>query len=673
MVGQRFSISNFDQFKRSFESVIGDVGKQNVLKRVFPEFYNRLMNEYKNTILNSNKIKPNKDVVETIKNISKSPATKEAVKDTAKAVGKVGNIASKAGILAKIGGRALPIVGGAWTILDPKTTWNQKVLGGMMMAPPTAIPATLGLIGTSIIPKGVDAYYNWKNGTQEPFISGESLVDPHNLDPMLKPLTAEEASRVHEKYNKPILDKVQADAQASIDKGYALANEYQQGINYLDSILNENKGIQRGGDYPAPPNFNKNSVYGIAPSSQNAQEGRLNFNQDNLYLNQNKPSLMGNVEGLDLIGRDLPTYNSWNAGVSTRLQDLQDMVNNQQQQGVQPMQNSAGSDALLQYLQYQNAKNAQAQQQNEAILKQYQDAIRADQKQNLANQLVNSFGVFGEPETKAPIYYIGAKGDMRKVELDQPGRVQPLPTNISSNVEDFAGRLKLQQAMQGKQNDPTAQVLTAQALGDMYNVNPLVFLNPDLAKEYMQGQNTIANTRTTGQERRMDIPLNAQADVIKEDAKTAGKLALDKANAYYDYVLEMLRQSGMNQRQAEQIASQEALNQYIQANQNYRAQMEDARARDLAEYGRGTQLGVASIYAGAKGNQQEDPLQQAYKASQIYNNVYAIQNPQQRQQALDFVNTYLNPQGNQDGVNINPYGTTVDQDNILRRMRERNR
>lgn len=677
MVNVRFK--NYKDFVNFFLKAPRNV--QRILYKAYPDFAARMTNDYINStkkITSNPQPKPQpqttpkqigmaKDTVKGIKD-----KVEDTIKNTAKKATEKAPVLSKVGKIAKWGGRALAGAGTAWTMLDPKTTWNQKILGAGLSVPhPVVRAASLaGLGATELIPQAVQSYYdkkmagdnryNWKQGDE---INMYDTFDTLNTN-----FTPEQRAKV-DAYNKAIRAKLIKEADDTLAANQALQDEYQQGIDRMQEAENGLTNVINGGSYPEPPKFNYTTGRYTNQTSQNAPEGAFIYPQDTQVVNQNQQALTSNVDVPNIFS-DIPDYGRWNAGVSSRLADLQAM-NNNQVEGVQPMQNNAGTEALLQYLQLQNAKNQQAQQANEAILKQYQDAVRADERQAYANQLGN-FITSLTPSQRGGISYVSARGDLNTIPVDQYSQstMFKLPSTSTGNVDKLAAQLKLQQGLKGNvKDDITGQVLTAQALGDMYNVNPLIFLNSDLAKEYMQGQNTLANTRVTGQERRMDIPMNTQADVIKQDAITAGKLATDKANAYYDYVLELMRQSGMNERQAQQIASQEAMGMFAQENQNYRAMLEDTRIRDLAPFNRETQLMVADAYARNRGTQEESPLSNMYKAAQIQQIGASFQNPQQQQMFWDYVNKWGDGTSAVGGVN--PYGISIDQEKILRRQRNR--
>ena len=714
MVNVRFG--NYEQFKEAFRNAPRYV--QDVLYKAYPDFARQLREEYINatkaiTGAKDTAVNATKQATNTIKGLTPK-AIGTAVKDTAPNVSKVGGILSKAKFVPGV-------VGGAWTMLDPKTTWNQKALGAMMMIPQTAPYATAGLITTAIAPSGIDAYYNaklqadpeYQNAVKGNLVNlnppAQSIMTPQQRTPYSNPMMELVYNKAIQKGVDPALALALVERESGFNpnaigdsgKSFGLFQihspshpNYKGGLNPEANIeygLNLLKGhLDRyGGDidkalwaYNAGagnlqkgilPASTKSYISGIknrmgffgSPQStgynpgnisqeytptpqtrQDAPQPTFNINQDAEYLNQIQPVLNPIVDPSKLIG-EVPDYQTWNINTNNQIQDLQNMVNQTNQpQGVQPMQNQAGNDALLEYLRMQNAKQAQ-----------YQQASRADAIQNMANQIYNSNQ---QQIRKAPIYYVGAKGNLNAIEQDQDvTNRKPLPTNTTTNVDKLLGEMQIR-AKANTTNDVTAQVLQAQALGNMYGVDPLVFLNPDIAKEYMKGQNTLENTRVTGSERRMDIPLNTQAKVIEENTKTAGDLALAKAKGYYDMLLEAYKQQGMNTRQAQQLAYQQAQSVFSQEMMNYRLGQELDYKYQALPYNRGTQLMVADAYANRQQPDQE--LQDQYKRSQIYATGSTFANPQQQQAYWNYVT----------GGGVNPtniYGTTPEQDNIFQRIR----
>ena len=729
MVNVRFG--NYEQFKEFFSKAPRNV--QNILYKAYPEFAQKLTNEY---------MSAQKKLTEAVKQTQGvvNKATQAIKGNTPKALGTTKEVASTTGkglgLMSKA--KLIPgIVGGAWTMLDPKTTWNQKVLGAMMMVPQTAPYATAGLITTALAPKAIDSYYERKlqddpayqnavNGNLVNLSAPASNIAPQQrnvysnpmmqlvyneavrqgVDPALALALVERESGFNPNARgdsgKSLgLFQIHTPSHPDYTGGFDPQKNAEYGIRFLKNLLNTYGGnvnkalwaynagsgnLQKGilpastknyisgitnrmGFFGSPQANNyqptgamaqTNYTASVPQTRQNAQQPTLNINQDNQYLNQNQQALNPIVEASKLIG-EVPDYQTWNLNNQLQLQDLQNNVNQiNQPQGVQPMQNQAGNEALLQYLKMQNEKQAQAQQANEALLKQYQEATRADALQNQANQMINSFGALGN-QGQPDFTFLSASGQPLTVRFNQTSNIRPLPTNTSSNIDKLLGEMQIRgQAKVG--DDVTAQVLQAQALGNLYNQDPLLFLDKDIAQEFMKGQNTLANTSLTGTERRKDIPLNTQAKVIEENTKTAGRLAEAKATAYYNYILEGLKQQNMNTRQAEMLAAQQAMQVYNNEMRAYLQGQELDYKYYALPYNRDTQLMVADAYANR--NQPDQELQDQYKRSQIYATGSTFANPQQQQAYWNYVT----------GGGVNPtniYGTTPAEDNIFQNIRNR--
>ncbi len=142
-------------------------------------------------------------------------------------------------------------------------------------------------------------------------------------------------------------------------------------------------------------------------------------------------------------------------------------------------------------------------------------------------------------------------------------------------------------------------------------------------------------------------------------------LMVDAFNNQYSMALEELKQRGMNDRQAQELAYRTAIAQFnkeYDAYLNYQQYLYDM---NKARLNANTQLGVANIYS-QRQNNTADPLQDMYKKSQIFSTGMAIQNPMQQQQYWEYVT------GNTPGaVTPTQFGTTIDQEQILRNSRRR--
>lgn len=637
MVNVRFkSYGDFLRFIRKAPKVA-----RNAVLKAYPEFAARMAGDYKSA---TDTLKATGDTVKKV-----GGQTTKAIGTTAKNIGNVLKpVAKGAGWL----GKKIPYIQGSLNVLAPASDLTDRLSGaGMIGAAALGHPIIAGtLVGADMLKKSIRPAVDYLENKQtqawlDKYQLGEGdIPNAYNLPSQLKPLTKEETDY----YNDYISDVIAQKQQEAQD----IMNAGNKEIQYAFG----DKGYYDINNAPQVPITGGSGSYNLSPvptqqldfseNAQNAQQGGLNNIQDNLYLNNNQPSLTGNVAVPNLTLGNIPNYQTWNEQIPTNLNQFSQDVTNELQprREVQPMQNNAGSDALLQYLQYMNNKNTQTQQANEAILKQYQDAMRADARQNMVNSMVNGFGVFGEPTHKAPIYYVGAKGDLRAIQLDQPSQVTPLPTDTSNNLQKALGEIKLRQAAQTAINDPTQQVLTAQALGDMYGVNPLVFLNSDLAKQYMTNRGNIEQEQEKGSQAIRQLPYTTQGKVIEEQAKASGNLAQEQMKQAYDTYRTMLEQSGMDRRAASQIASQQAITEMTQQNQNLRtnAQLQtdlmiaDIRAKSAEQVARQYGINQKEAIQLKQAIESADPYAQMRALGALYSGIGAItSNPREVNQYIE--------------------------------------
>lgn len=651
MARQRFSISNFDQFKRSYESVTGDIGRQNALRQAFPDYYKQLMNEYKTNILTKKKIGLDKAKAEVAKGNIKPTVVKDVAKVTSTA-NKAANIGSKA---LSIGGKAIKGLGnaaariapiqGAVNLFSKDSDIMDRLAGaGMigtgiatMAGSAAAAPWAAALVGGDLLKKTVARPVGEKIGQaiygKEPDVSNiySGLADVDMPDPMMKQLTPEQEQKVRA-YNKRVINNSLAQADASLARGQEEIDAYNNLINGNQDTVNQIENDVRGGSYPV-----SQSGYGVYPqNSQDARESGLNIIQDVLHSEPYKPSLKPIVEPVNYSNEYLASQNNL-------INKLQQNANQGEQQmsmnGMAPVpENPYDLGGLRPYAQIDNQQLAPVPSQQQgldygAIMSQFNDAMKADQRQNQINQMINAFGVFGTPARRAPIYFIDHKGKMQAIELDQPSEVAPLPTNTTSNYDKLMGQLKIQQAQQAdilaRQKQAAADLKAQQeyianqnmmnALGQHLNVDPNMFANPDIAKAALQYVfNPDIQSRANVQETIGKAPTQAMLKAAEQRGETAGKLDEIQLQSQYNAMLaninnnakmeeQAMIQSGMDRRTAAQLATQRLIAQTSQLEQNYRAMLEDSRARDLAEYNRGTQWGVADRYTAARGAGSEKP------------------------------------------------------------------
>lgn len=686
MVNVRFG--SYEDFLKYFEKAPRYI--QNILYKAYPDYARRMTNDYINSIKNvGTKVKeavtnPTK-AIGAIKSQANTGA--KSISDTIQgALGKVNKATENIkGTGTKAESKAsgfkptkLGTAGAIWGILDPKTTWNQKVLSGGLAFPATAPYAAAGLVTTAIAPAGINAYYDKKFEKDTRYNLPEGhLPNEFNLAPELKELTPEERDKYSQYYfgeMHNMIDKGSNMLQEEIDKWGNLIDRTSAAENLANNALIE--GIEAPtfpSQYNTNPKTYNQSIISRQPVNntqnvQNALQPRSNINQDINIVPNYQQALTANVAPVNY-QFDIPDYKTLNIAIQDDISKLQDMVNKENA----PMNNqgntAAGSEALANYLAMvegnQTALQKQQQQQASEILKNYQQAMKADRLQNIANAFANMNNYTTE---RAPFQQVLPNGSVITQYFDKqvPGR--QLPTNTTSNVDNYTQMVKNQLALQPKAVDNTAlteKALTAQALGNKYGVDPLIFLNDNLALEYMKGQNTIANTQTTGTERRKDIPLNVQGDVIKENAKGMNDLMVDAFNNQYNMALEQFKQQNMNDRQAQQLAYQTTIAKFNKEYDAYLKYQQYLYDMDKAKQNAATQLGVANIYS-QRQNNSSDPLRDMATRSQIFSTGMAIQNPAQQQQFWEYV-TGDNP----GAVTPTQFGTTIDQEQILRNSRRR--
>lgn len=614
MVRQRFSISNFDQFKRSYESVAGDIGRQNALRQAFPDYYKQLMNEYKTNILAKKKIGLDKAKPEVPKTNIKPTVAKDVAKATSTA-SKAASVGSKA---LSLGGKAIkgvgnlaarmaPIQGAVNLFSKDSDIWDRLAGAGMIgtgvatiAGSAAAAPWAAALVGGDLLKKNVARPVGEKIGQaiygKEPDVSNiySGLADVDMPDPMMKSFTPEEEAKLRA-YNKGVIDRTLAQADDSLARGNEEIKAWDNMINGNQDTVNQIENDVRGGSYPV-----SQSGYGVYPqNSQNAQEGGLNIIQDNLYSGRYKPSLKPIVEPVNYSNEYLASQNNLiNQLYKNANQGEQQMSMN----GMAPVpENPYDLGGLRPYAQIDNQQITPISNQSQgldygAIMSQFNDAMKADQRQNQINQMVNAFGVFGTPAKRAPIYFIDHKGRMQAIELDQPSQVEALPTNTTSNYDKLMGQLKIQQAQQAdilaRQKQAAADLKAQQeyianqnmmnALGQHLNVDPNMFANPDIAKAALQYVfNPDIQSRANVQETIGKAPTQAMLKAAEQRGETAGKLDEVQLGKQFDAMIAninnnakleatAMEQGGMDGRLAAQIAAQRAMNAYTQMMQNFR-------------------------------------------------------------------------------------------------------
>ena len=639
MVNVRFS--NYEQFLKFFRNAPRNI--QNILYKAYPDFAARMTNDYINATKKiaetATKVKDTASSVaqgisgsapkqismakDTVKGTGK--VAEEAVKNTAKSVGTLGKIGGKLGTIARGGARlatrvAAPIQG-AINVFSPNSDTTDKLSGvgmigagiGTIAGAPVAAPIAGGLLIGDLLKKEVAAPVGdligkklYGTGDEYNIYKAGDLIDPYNPD-----LNIDAAGREKiDAYNRNIIAQQHQNLDQAIADNQAEQSEWDNIINRNPEAINQVNNDYFGGSYPSDPTAN----YGItSQTSQNGQEGGLNINRDNLYLNQFKPSLNSIVEPVNY---------------SNLYQQRANEIINQLDQNANQGENRMASNNP--YIQFDAGQFAQPTQQQmidyNAMLNNFNQAMDRDARQNQVNALVNSLGALGTPDRKAPIYYVGANGDLRAIELDQPSQVQPLPTNISSNTDKFLGQLKIQQAQQAaqlaqqkqqqdilkQQREYIDMVNAAQALGNATGYDPRIFMNTDFGKAVIEEMihpeaQATANIRETVGKAPTQARLK-QAEQLQAGANQLDNTALTQQYAMIiqqakdnaEMARTMAKEAGLNNRAAAQIEAQAYLTSLIQSG-------EDTRNRDKLEN---------DIYLQAMKNKSAENVANIYRSPQ---------------------------------------------------------
>ena len=651
MVNVRFS--NYEQFLDFFRNAPRNI--QNILYKAYPDFAARMTKDYMNATtpkqVSGSTPKQIGMAKDTVKGTGK--VAEEAVKNTAKTVSTAGKIGSKLAGIAKggvgIAGKVIAPIQGISNLISPNSDTTDILSGiGMLGAGTAAIfgaPYAAGAAATLGVGDMLKKYAAaplgekigeaiWKHNNPDwvdrTYQAGD-LIDPY--DPNLNIQDPEKIKA----YNERILAQQHKDIDNAIEANVAEQEAWDKMINNNPEAVRQINNDYFGGSYPSNPV----SDYGIYPqitqNAQDAQEGGLNQIQDNLYLEQYKPSLKPIVEPVNYSNEYLASQNNL-------INQLYQNANQGEQQ--MSMNNPYDLGGLRPYAQIDNPQFAPVPNQPQGIdyqmmLQQFNEAMDKDARQNQVNTLVNAFGALGTPTRKAPIYYVGANGDLRAIEQDQAGQVQPLPTNISSNADKFLGQLKIQQAQQAQQAAQQKQQLdvlqqqreyidminAAQALGNATGYDPRVFMNTDYGKAVIEQMihpeaQASANIRETIGK----APTQATLKAAEQRGETAGKLDEIQLGKQFDAMIaninnnakmeeQAMIQSGMDRRTAAQLANQSAINQYTQLMNNFRTNAELNNALQLQQMRGQNALSVADIYANRQGGSDKPALtigQQVY-------------------------------------------------------------
>lgn len=565
--------SNFNDWYRAL--LIAPKQVRDILLKAYPEYKRQADAMYK-------------EVFEPIKE-----KTQSTIKSTVQGAKKVaGNIPKQIGTATKAASKAAPVVS--------KGAKIGKVLKSLSVPGVVGTVTELGLDYLNKHPEKIvynDSAYN----NFERLYGTPDLPNFTNLAPQLKPLTNEQDRKWIDYQNAQMGQAINSAQQAiaankqAQEESDEYINRMNKNIANADNILAgkiniPEPSIQRS-NAPSPGSYSANppviDLRRKAPVPQQ-QEVPIRPKQD--IPIEYQQALMANVDPSELV------YRNRQAG-GTNFLRLQDevgnkiMMNNNQpnNQGLQLYANILGEQRAQQQ---QLAEQRQAQYQE--LLDQYNQAVARNNRINAINSFANGLDrYFTGPDT---VYYVGAKGNVNRIDMgDNRPKAQ---TNTKQNQEEFLYRYALQQqalkqqaaVKGGVSPQDIKDLMVAQAMGDKYNQDPVLFLDKDLAKTYMGGRNTIENTQTKGQLDREMVPLQTLADITKGNYNQANALELEGIKGQNDLARQQLQNEGfintalINAQSREGIAEMQARNSNEQLKarlQAEQAQFEQSLKHDL--------------------------------------------------------------------------------------------
>lgn len=629
---------SYKQFLDFFRTAPRNV--QNILYKAYPEYAARMTNDYINATKKiTQKVKEATTKTEkTAKLLSdKLNTTNPKVSKVAKEVGKAarftGAVGNTIGRAYRGIGKIAPIQG-AINIFSPKSDTADKLAGAGMIGTGIA-----GLAGVAIAPEiasGLVIGDTLKKYAAEPlgrtignliykdndprynFQAGDQIINQYDLAPQLASLTPEQQDKVTA-WNKARMNNYLNQAQQGIDENQAMQNEIAAREARLQAMDNALANDEYGGGYTLPPvpqqALNYSSNLGIIPNAQDTQQGGLNINQDTQVVNPNQSSLNSIVAPVNY-------SNEYLMGANKIINQLEENARGQQMVNNNPY--NIGD--LRGYAQLSPEATAPIPQpigiDYNQMLQQFNQAMDADRRQNTLNSMINSFSGFGEPSERAPIYYVGANGQLNAIRVNQPNRGEPLPTNTADNYNRMLGQLKIQEAQQraqeaqykAQQDALKAQqeridaINSANSAGLTFGYDPQLFMNKDYGLAIIQQlihpeAQASANIRETIGK----APTQANLKKAEQLVDTAGRLDNTELGKQYDVMIqnakdnaEMARtmavQQHLDKRAVAQIEAQAYITNLIQGMENMRKQAELGNQIQLQQMRNLNALDVADKY-----------------------------------------------------------------------------
>lgn len=533
MVNVRFS--NFDDFYNFLRQSPKQV--QQLLLKAYPDYAKQMYDAY-NKVFNTQK-----QIAQEIQ--PKLSAAKKAT-DTAKNIGKT--ISANKGLvkgLGNVGKKTLPVLGAVFeapNLLNKKSSPQSKALSGLAIGSLLTghpIIGTTALLANSLVKnadkniyKNSEAAYNkWANqyGTQS------QQYDPNFIKLSEAELNAGYGNKADV---NSLVDNMNTlgNLEQQVAKEQALTNQAKQ--SYETALLNAQ-------NTPVPNNqlFPNNNLIGNTPINinsnrgiQNAQEGQINTPNVTEYQKQIQQPLTGNVVPSNQISNNL-TSKELRLGAMNNLMDLQEMnnMNNQNNYNPEDYKNTLQSyvDLAQQQRQIELANREANLRLYNDLINQYQQAVNADRKQQMVNNVSNALGNLTTGYNH-PVQYVGFDGGLKTIGYNRPTN-QPFTGGVN-NVENFRNMLALEQARGKAAALPVdtfqKDLLNAMVAGEYYKTNPAMFLTG-------YGEKVVDNMNNLRQEDRktynelMKLPASLKKDIALEQYKQAGNIDLENLKAQH--------------------------------------------------------------------------------------------------------------------------------------------
>lgn len=588
------SLGSFDDFVKAVRNAPQSV--KNILYKAYPQYTKQLQDIYSTVLNNKQAIQPS--------------STEQPKLTTSKTVNNFSDIANKATnkmpasskVLSKVAGKTIPYLaalGEVPNVLNKNNPINARVLsgigiGGMLSGNPIGVGGgALAMLASNIVKNADKNIYSASDKKFQDFTNkyGDATnPNVYNLAPQLRPLTSTQANIVGSNLDlrnlREQLDNTpQAkliSSEAELNENIKATQEAKDRLEYLQS---------RVANTTQPPNvklFTDNQINNTMPNTINVEPNTTQIN----------PNINASPIINEAMVTPLTSTQYRQAGLNN-LWELNNM-NNNVQQNYNP---ENYKDYLDEYaniaanqLQIANANRQANIKMYQDIINNYNQAVNMDRIQQGIQDIGNSLSNIGAGR-RGDVQFIGPQGQMYTIaDDDARNQIRNNDINTISNLDNFNNLLNLQQQLAKFNQLPTEnfprELLNAQVLGEMYGVNPALFMT-DYGKEIITGQNQLGLENQKLRNELAKLPYQALKELGIEQYKTAADI--DK---------ELLKHQN-------NVAIQNLINQY----ENSRKYAELMQKASEGSLNRQNQKEIANIY----GRNQINAINERAKLNDISN------------------------------------------------------